>query len=239
MSSNSKLELESNSKTEFQWAVPEELKIPPDTLRLRINFFHQATEIISFEGDSIVRNMVSAYDIAQTLANELSFISGLLPDNTLWWRNSRSGPVTAVFDPPKVRTLALQFDPAKPAKRFTIPLPGLVFICRPGSPPWVYALKAKPKTVKELVYRAPLFNIYDNGRSCPGSSKYPNNTMDIIENFWLSFFTSEADSGSRSMKFPKNLIRLWESLIDKNEFPVDDLIPQYDVTVQNLMEMEM
>ena len=49
-------------------------------------------------------------DVAHALASDLSFGSGLLLPDTLWWQNTRSGPVFALYVEPKVWKLALQED---------------------------------------------------------------------------------------------------------------------------------
>lgn len=221
----------------MQWAVPEELGVPPDELRLRIDFHHQAVVMTSFEGETASSKVVSALDIAHCLAGELSFHSGLLPEGTLWWRNTKSGPVVALYAEPKIRKLALQEDIDKPALRFEVPLPGLLFLCRPATPPWVYAVKRKPRKETDIVYHAPLANLFNNGRSCAGTHRYPVNVKDIEKSFFISFFTATADLKNRSKMFPGNIIHLWEFLNGKKRYPKDDLIQL--ATIRDLMEMEM
>jgi len=220
----------------FSWAVPKELGIPPDPLRLRLDFFHQSTVMTSFTGDTVVTTQVDAMDVAHTLASDLSFGSGLLPPQTLWWQNTRQGPVFALYYEPKVRKFALQEDVNKPPRRFTIPLPGLIFLCSPGRPPWVFAVKKRPTKETDIVYKAPLCNVNLNGRSCPGSHKYPTRVADIAESFFVSFFSATADLRDRSIRFPQNIILLWKYLDKKRTFPKDDLVKHG--TVADLMQYE-
>lgn len=210
-------------KPGFSWAVPKELGIPPDPLRLRLDFFHQATIMTFFQGESTITRLVDAMDVAHALASDLTFGTGLLPPGTIWWQNTRAGPVFALYVEPKVWRLTLQTDIKKEPRRFDVPLPGLVFLCTPGQPPWVYAVKRKPTKETDTVYRAPLANIFADGRSCPGSHKYPTRVADIVKSFFISFFSATADLGHRSKKFPKNVISLWEFLDGKKRFPLDDL----------------
>lgn len=227
----------SNSQPGFKWAVPEELGIPPDELRLRLDFYHQAIEMTFFEDENVTTKVVSAMDVAHALAGELSFGSGLLPPNALWWRSTRSGTVVAIYEAPRIRILALQTDIKKPPKRYKVPLPGLIFICQPGTPPWVYAVKRKPTKETDNIYAAPVANLFANGRSCPGSHKYPNRVADMVESFFTSFFSPTADLHNRSVKFPQNILHLWEFLDKKKTFPKDDLVKLG--TVRDLMNMEM
>lgn len=217
------------------WAVPEELGIPPDPLRLRLDFHHQAVVMTLFSGDGVETKIVSAMDVAHALANDLAFCTGLLPEWTLWWRNTREGPIHALYVGGKVRTLAIQPVANQPPQRFKIPLPGLIFLCRPGKPPWVYAVKKKPTRESDEVFKAPLCNVFENGLSCPGSHKYPENVEEVPESFLISFFTATGDVENRSKRFPKSVVQLWQFLDRKKAYPLDDLMPHG--TVRDLMEM--
>lgn len=219
------------------WAVPEELGIPPDPLRLRIDFHHQAVVMTSFESETVSSKVVSAMDIAHSLAGELSFGSGLLPTNALWWRNTKGGPVVAIYVEPQIRQLALQVAYNKPVKRFKVPMPGLIFLCRPSVPPWVYAVRRKPTKEKDIVYNAPLANVFADGRTCPGTHKFPARIADIPQSFFVSWFSATADLRNRSKQFPQNVIHLWEFLDGKKRYPKDDLEPIG--TVGDLMNMVM
>ncbi len=208
----------------FSWAVPKELGIPADPLRLRLDFFHQSTVMTYFQGDIVNIKQVDAMDVAHALASELSFGSGLLPPDTLWWQNTRGGPVFALYVAPKVWKLALQEKLDKPPKRFTMPLPGFIFLCSPGQPPWVVAVKKRPTKESDTVYHAPLLNVFRNGRSCPGSHQYPTRVADMVHSFFISFFSATADLQGRSKKYPKNVLDLWKSLEGKSKFPMEDLV---------------
>jgi PRTRC genetic system protein B len=215
--------LQENKSPAFSWVIPKELGIPADSLRLRLDFFHQSTVLTYFNGDIVTTRQVDAMDVAHALATDLSFGTGLLPDNTLWWQNTRNGPVFALYVAPKVRKLALQDKIDKPPKRFTIPLPGFIFLCQPGQAPWVIACKKRPTKETDMLYHAPLANVFRNGRSCPGSNRYPTRVSDIADNFFVSFFSATADLQGRSKKYPKNVLDLWKSLDGKTKFPYDDL----------------
>ena len=219
----------------YQWQVPDTLNVPPDPLRLRLDFHHQAVVMTLFEGEAVNTKVVSAMDVAHALASDLSFGTGLLPTSTLWWENSRNGPIFALYEEPKIRKLALLEMAGKPPRRFTIPLPGFIFLCSPGQPPWVYAVKKRPTKESDVVYKAPLCNLYQNGRSCPGNHRYPQRVADIVESFFVSFFSHEADLRDRSQAFPDNVVQLWEFLDKKRKFPLDDLVRHG--TVKDLMQM--
>ena len=208
----------------YQWAVPAQLGMPSDTLRLRLDFFTQACQMTIYEDNKVTTRTVDALDVAHALAGELSFSTGLLPRDTLWWMNTKRGPVTAVYDPPQIRKVALQVSAAKHPARYLLPLPGFIFLCTPGREPWVYATKRRPAAQDDEVFKAPLLNVFANGRTCPGTQKYAREANETIKLFWISFFTHAADMSSRSKRFPKDITDLWKSLDRKSEFPVEDLV---------------
>jgi hypothetical protein len=122
-------------------------------------------------------------------------------------------------------------------RRFNIPLPGLIFLCSPGKPPYVYAAKKLPAGPKEKVYKAPLCNVYDDGRTCPGNHKYPNNVAEIPNNFFISFFSEAANLQGRSKKHPKNIAKLWEELDGQEAYPLGDL--EEHGQVEDLMRLKV
>lgn len=220
----------------FQWSIPPELEVPADPLRCRLDFHHQAVVMTIFNPETVEKRVVSAADVSHALASELSFSSGLLPTNTLWWQNTRHGPIIALYEEPKVRTLALKELADSPPRRFKIPLPGLIFLCSPGTPPSVFAVRKRPTKETDTVFKAPLCNIYENGRSCPGNHKYPTRVADIVESFFVSFFTAAAELRNRSIAFPANVIHLWEHLDKKKRFPLNDMVKHG--RIQDLMQYE-
>jgi hypothetical protein len=211
----------------LEWAVPKTLKIPADPLKLRVDFHDAAVVMYTYGRDTTTRKIVSAMDIVHALASELTYSSGILPKNTIWWANTSAGPSYAIFEEPKVRKLAIQYEANKSPKRYTIPCPPCLFLCQPGHAPRVFAVKCRPTKPGEAIFHAPFPNISSDGRSCAGNNQYPTEVGKIPESFWLSFFTDHGDLNGRSKKFPKNLIRLWEELNaneKENYFPLDDLV---------------
>jgi hypothetical protein len=219
----------------MKWAVPGKLQIEKDPLKLRLDFHNESVVLYEFCQDESSVRMVSAVDVARALAKGLSFGTGLLPANTLWWNNTRGGPVFALWEPERIRKVALQLSFDKEPKRFTIPLPGLIFLCSPGKPPSIYAAKKKPTKASDVIFHAPLCNIFQDGKSCPGNHIYPSRVQDIIESFFMAFFSATAHLEGRSKKY-KSVVKLWESLDGKKEYPLNDLVKFG--TVADIMEAE-
>ncbi len=224
------------SNTKLHWAIPKELGVPADTLRLRLDFFHQAVEMTMFEGDAVETRIVSALDVAMALAGEMHFSSGLLPENTLWWQNTRAGGLWALYEPPKVRKVAVTLDLDRPLERLTIPMPPFIFLCSPGKPPWVFGVRKKPTKEDDVIYKAPALNVFESGRVCSGTNTFPTRVQDIVENFFVSFFTREGVMiKDRSQKFPNDILELWRHINGKREFPLDDMVKMG--TVKDLIMM--
>lgn len=216
------------------WALPQGLEVPPDKLRFRIDIYSEAVLLHQFgEAEARVRQ-VSAGDIARAFTSEMRLGSGILPEGALWWRVGPEGAEVALWRRPQVWRAALQLEAFRPPRRFTLPMPGLVFVCSPGRAPRVYAARSRPGP-GDTVYHAPLFNVFRDGRTCPGSHRFPESVDEIPESFFTSFFTVEADTRGRSQSHPDDLLALWEELDGRRRYPMNDLVPLG--TVEQVMEM--
>ncbi len=212
-----------------QWSLPGQTEVSRDVLRVQMEVYDETILLRGFEGDSTWVRTVSADGIANALTQHLGFSSGLLPKETLWWNQGETGQVVALWRPPKVWPVALQTEAFKPPARLRIPMPGLVFVCSPGRAPWVYAAMRRPTDPEQHLYRAPAFNVFQDGRACPGSHRFPEEAGLIPESFWQSFFSLTGDTRNRSKKHPDNLLALWEELDGKRKYPLADLVPQCTV----------
>jgi PRTRC genetic system protein B len=173
----------------------------------------------------ITQKMVSAREVALAFMRNTPMKSRLLPKDTMWWEQGRYGLRVAIWKSPRVWPVALKKSVTEPPERFKLPMPGLIFICSPGMAPAVFATKRRPESPGTMIYRAPLFNVFDNGSTCPGSNKYPQNVSEIPESFFLSFFTMEASYENRSVKHPDSLYALWKELDGEKKYPLNDLVP--------------
>lgn len=218
----------------LQWALPPALKLPPDKLKLQLSFYEDSIMMHVMEGSAVVTKLVAADDIARALASGLHFSSGLLPQDTLWWSSGKDGPVVALWRSPRVWKVALQTEAFAPARRFSLPMPGLIFLCRPAQAPAVFAVKMRPASPDAKVYHAPCFNTFRDGRVCPGTHQFPGRLQEIPESFFLSHFSPTGDTGGRSQAFPNDLLARWETLDGKRKYPLDDLVHQ--CTIATLIE---
>ena len=213
-----------------RWSLPGPAEVPRDDLKLQMEVYGETILLRGFENDSNWVRTVSADEISGALTRHLGFSSGLLPENALWWNQGEAGQVVALWRPPQVWPVALGREAFKPPSRLRIPMPGLVFVCSPGRAPWVYASLNRPSDVEQQLYRAPAFNVFGDGRVCPGSHRFPDEVGLIPESFFQSYFSLTGDSRDRSKKHPEKLLALWEEIDGKTEYPTEDLVPQCSVS---------
>ncbi len=195
-----------------------------DQLQCRVDFYMDTTVLFFLVDGVMTSKVVSARELTMALLSDVNLNSGLLPENTLFWSQTKNGVRLGLWRPPQVTKVALMLEAFKQPRRFKLPMPGLVFICEPGRPPAVYAAKRRPVNKKDMLYHAPVFNVYAAGNSCEGTHKYPNKISDIPDSFFRSFFTKAADPRGRSKKYPQDLLKLWEELDGQDKYPLDDLV---------------
>ena len=209
-----------------QWSLPGPPDMPKDELQVQLEVYKETILLRGFDSDSAWVRTVSADAIANVFTQHLGSSSGLLPEETLWWSQGETGQVVALWRPPQVWAVALQREAFKPPARLRLPMPGLVFVCSPGRAPWVYAALNRPTDPEQHLFRAPAFNVFRDGRVCPGSHRFPEEVGLIPEGFFQSFFSLTGDTRDRSKKHPENLIALWEEIDGTTEYPTEDLVPQ-------------
>lgn len=224
MATNEPQPLRQAQDAALQWALPEGLDVPPDNLRLRLDFYGQAILMHVIEDGVIQTRMVSAEEVSRTLARRVGVFSGFLPRDTVWWRQLPNGVEAAIWRRPQVTRVALQEGMFAPPRRFTVPMPGLLFLCSPGRPPWLWAVKRRPGSPEDILYHAPCFNVFGHGESCAGTHHYSQDPAQIPEEFFRAFFSRTGDYRGRSHRHPDDLAGLWEELDGKKRFPLDDLV---------------
>ena len=194
-------------------------------MKCRLDVYHNALVLHTLDGGKITTKIVSARDLTLAILRNVPLTSNILPPDALWWAQGKNGIEVGIWRSPRVWPVAVMVEAFKPPLRMRLPMPGLIFVCSPGRPPRVYAAKKRPTRELDTVYHAPLFNIFDDGRTCPGTHHYPEKVGEVPESFFASFFTREAAAYNRSQKYPNDLFKLWEELDGKARYPLKDLVP--------------
>lgn len=208
----------------LRWALPPGLEVPPDSLRLRLDFYSDSIVLHRVQEGAVTTRLVRAEDIIHAINSEFPISTGLLPPECLWWQRTRVGPVVALWRPPRVWRCALAMEAFGAPRRFSLPMPGLVFLCRAGRAPRVYAAERRPRSHQDPLYHAPLFNVFRDGSTCQGTHKYGQDLPGIPEEFFAAFFSPEGDTDQRSVKHPRSLLALWKELDGKRKYPMADLV---------------
>jgi PRTRC genetic system protein B len=165
-------------------------------------------------------------DIAHALASELDLDTGLLPPDALWYAKTAVGVRVAIWRAPQVWRVSLQETFGERPRHLRLPMPGLVFLCsHSGQPPYVFAAKARPRAADDSLYHCPTWNVFRNGRVCPGTHVFPRDPARIPEDFFKSKFSPTGDSHGRSRRHPEDLATLWAEINRQPSYPLDDLLP--------------
>ena len=204
--------------------------LPRDDLKLQLEVYGETILLRGFRRrHQLGQDRLGGRDRQRVHPAPGVLLGAAAPDDALWWNQGETGQVVALWRPPQVWSVALQREAFKPPARLRLPMPGLVFVCSPGRAPWVYAATQRPTHPEQQLFQAPAFNVFGDGRVCPGSHRFPEEVDLIPEGFFQSFFSLTGDTLDRSKKYPKNLIALWEEIDGKNEYPMEDLVPQCTV----------
>lgn len=156
----------------------------------------------------------------------------------LFEQGARATPRTWI--PPNVLSLGegsvTWFSPGKSRKMFfkgkpelnrkTFPHPHLIFTAD-GTRLSVYAYRGRGRpTPDTMLYRAPYWNIYDDGNVCLGDGPWPKaGTTESIDQWEKCFFLSKFSHSNTAAIVKGGHDKLWARLIGKKSFPTHKLIP--------------
>ena len=219
----------------MNWTDGAKTPVERDKLRMRLDIYEESLILKCYELDATWTRLVDADRIAAAFTLYMGTSTGLLPPSTLWWKQSREGVITALWREPQVWNAALQVKAFEPPERFRLPMPGLLFIAAPGRAPWAFAARKRPEKAAETLFNIPTFNVFRNGRVCPGNHRFPAQADETPESFFQSHFSMTGDTRGRSKRHPNKLYQLWKELDGKEEYPLEDLVEH--CTVADAMEV--
>lgn len=217
----------------FVRVLPRDAEIEPDPLQLRLDFHRESTIRYDYAGGRVRVAFVSALDVAHALASELDLTTGILPPDTLWLAKTGTGTRLALWVPPQVRIVRLRERYDAPPRRLRLPFPGLVFLLLPdGQAPYVFAATERPASPTDQLFHAPAFNVFDSGRVCAGTHRFPTDPAKVPASFFASYFSAAMDTARRkSKRHPEDIGAVWAELhaAKAAAYPADDLVPQLSV----------
>ena len=215
-----------NPASPYRRLLPRDVEVEPDPLLIRLDFHRESVVLHEYaDGRSLQpprlhhRHRPRPGERARPRHRPASA-------ETLWFVKTAAGPRVALWCPPRVWSVRLQESYGERPRRFRLPMPGLVFLCLPAAQaPYVFAAKARPRTGDDELYHCPTWNVFRNGRVCPGTHVFPRDPARIPEEFFKSQFSPTGDSHGRSRTHPDDLLSLWAGLHRQQNYPVDDLMP--------------
>jgi PRTRC genetic system protein B len=217
----------------FVRVLPRDAEIELDLLQLRLDFHRESTLRYDYAGGRVRIAFVSALDVAHALASELDLSTGILPPDTLWLAKTGTGTRLALWVPPQVRTVRLRERYDATPRRLRIPFPGLVFLLLPdGQAPYVFAADGRPVSLADQLFHAPAYNVFDSGRVCAGTHRFPTDPSKVPASFFASYFSAAMDTARRkSQRHPEDVGKVWAELhaAKATAYPVEDLVPQLSV----------
>ena len=182
-------------------------------------------------GQPVSTMPVQLSDLAASL-NVFGSSTGLLPDDTLFWQNRDGQNRIAVYLPPARRTLRF----GERIRHLTLPLPGFVFVGQ-GTSFHLWAVTERPHSMAAALYHAPLPNVYDDGRVCNGSVRFPKVGPDTIRTCATLFFESDFSYDLMGNGVAhRNAMKWLRGLAHKRAYPLAELQPA--TTLRQVMGQE-
>ncbi len=209
----------------------DEQSAPQQWPRLRLDFYQTAVLISRWQEDGHCTTYpVSIHDVVSACTSvELS--SGLLPSNTLFWKQQAKQIVLGIYVP--ARRWRVQTE----ERSYHIPLPPFVYVGN-GSSYQIFAVKKRPLDHHTQLYHAPCPNVYTTGSICQGNTPFPICSPQTIQqavHLFLEGSLFNADlSGGKCRSHPEDVRELWAELNGRKRFPLSELMPMQRI-IRNLL----
>ncbi|MXN91111.1 PRTRC system protein B [Flavobacterium sp. Sd200] len=181
--------------------------------------------------------LAKALDTSEELQRNFLKSEGLLPKNVLYINPTQGGYM--VWQTPRQRAM-LYFTDSLKIPNGIASIPPLVWRATKDTL-WIYALADDNEVTAETpLYRAPFFNLYNDGKVCMGTVKISIPADCLLEEFmqqWQRcFFESYFSHTLGDSPVKGNIIQLWQRLArTKKQFPVKSLV-QTRYTLKNLLK---
>ena len=204
-----------------------QIQQPP---QLRLDFYSSNVLMSQWQADGrFTTYPVSIHDVV-TACTSVEMSSGLLPPNTLFWKQQSNLTMLGIYVP--ARRWRVQTD----ERNYHIPLPPFVFVGH-GTSYKIVAVKKRPQKEHAPLYHAPCPNVHASGSICQGNAPFPACSPETIKtalHLFLEGSAFNADLSGRKCQSHANDVRqLWDELDGKKRFPLKELLPTQQ-TLRNL-----
>ena len=209
--------------------------LPP---RLRLDFYHNAVVLSRWQEDGrLTTYPVSVHDVVSACAN-VSFSSGLLPANTLFWRQQADQMTLVIYVP------ARRWQVQTEVRSYHVPMPPLIFVGS-GTSYRIFAVKKRPALSlsqqpsgeRDPLYHVPCPNVHATGGICQGNTSFPICSPRNIQTALMLFmegslFNADLSRG-KCQSHAEDVRQLWAELDGCRHFPLSALMPA-QMTLQTL-----
>lgn len=181
----------------------------------------------------------AAIQLARALSKGVAH-SGFLPETVLYV----DGELLLWWVPPAERHIVFRApELGAPERGEVVPHPGLVFAA--SSSVWkVWAVKGKHRpTLQTALFRAPYFNVYEDGDICRGNVRVPDGTTaEKIDSWNAAFFSSfftHPNSNGKLVRYRGGSYAFWRDMLDGKftKFP-ERVLVDVKITLGKLLGME-
>ena len=192
------------------------------SLQLRLDFYSTNILMSQWQADGRLSTYpVFIHDVV-TACTSVEMSSGLLPPNTLFWRQQANLTMLGIYVP--ARRWTVQTD----ERSYHIPLPPFIFVGH-GTSYKVFAVKKRPSDERARLYHAPCPNVHTTGSICQGNTPFPTcspqNMQTALTVFMKdSYFNADLSNG-KCQSYPDDVRQLWVNLDGKKRFPLSELVP--------------
>ena len=200
----------------------------PQMPRLRLDFYNTAVLMSRWQDDGrLTTHPVSVHDVVSACTHvELS--SGLLPANTLFWKQRANQAMLGVYVPARRWHVQCDFANRLEEQSYQLPMPPFVFVGS-GSSYHLFAVKKRPLNEAEPLYHAPGPNIHTTGGICQGNTPFPICSPQTIQQALRVFmegslFNADLSRG-KCQSYPEDVSQLWAELDGRKRFPLSELVP--------------
>jgi Prokaryotic E2 family D len=210
--------------------------------RLRLDFYSSAVIMSRWEEDGrTVTYPVSVHDVVSACTNvELS--SGLLPANTLFWKQRANQAVLGIYVPARRWQVQCESAGGSDSQSYHLPMPPFIF-AGSGTAYQIFAVKKRPKigsgdsrgSDRIRLYHAPCPNVHNNGGICQGNTPFPicspQTVHQALQLFMeSSLFNADLASG-KCQSYPDDVRELWKELDGRKRFPFGELVQSNMVVI--------
>jgi hypothetical protein len=201
--------------------------------RLRLDFYSSAVLMSRWEEDGRITTFpVSVHDVV-IACTKVEVSSGLLPANTLFWKQRANQAVLGIYVPARRWQVQCETANSSDNQSYYLPMPPFVF-AGSGTAYQVFAVKKRPKVGANhsqglQLYHAPCPNVHGNGSICQGNTPFPICLPQTIHQALRLFmegslFNADLASG-KCQSYLDDVRQLWAELDGRKRFPLSELTP--------------